>query len=557
MRHLTRGIAIILLFLLLIISMRTARADNYLQAINSVTKLSGSMVAGGEVNSYEISPDGNYVIFSADKDIVGKMELYSVNLQTLEVVKLNENISDDYDISNILISPDSQWVVYSVNTSSSGRYLRSVPIGGGKSKIITHPFHSSSDYAKYFKITPDSAYVIFSSDYETDNFYELYKSPITGVYIGIPPNPSVLPEKLNSGLPADHFVADFDISPSGAFIIFQAQSGGYGRSIWHVSINGGTNTKISTDVAGFSIWDFLISHNNNRVVYRMRGYGNDDYRLYSVPASGGTAVRLDKPSLPEGLIDQLRISNNSAYVVFTGSLDDASKLEIYSAPIAGPDTSMKKLNGSLVSGGNIDCGLDNKYFDFAITSDGATVVYCADYLVDGRFEIFKISTAGNSVVTRLSQVVTSGNGVYKFIISPDDSRVLYYGRFDDATYYKGYSLPISGGTPTQLADFSAAIQKNVWGIESSPDSSWVVLNIGTSSGTEGYRLYKTAITGGLAGNMTPNPANTGHVYFRNIDFTPDSQKVIMISDMDTDTIDELFIVAYDLAKIFLPMTIKP
>ncbi|NMC11451.1 MAG: hypothetical protein GYA34_01050, partial [Chloroflexi bacterium] len=273
--------------------------------------------------------------------------------------------------------------------------------------------------------------------------------------------------------------------------------------------------------------------------------------------SGGTAVRLDKPSLPEGLIDQLRISNNSAYVVFTGSLDDASKLEIYSAPIAGPDTSMKKLNGSLVSGGNIDCGLDNKYFDFAITSDGATVVYCADYLVDGRFEIFKISTAGNSVVTRLSQVVTSGNGVYKFIISPDDSRVLYYGRFDDATYYKGYSLPISGGTPTQLADFSAAIQKNVWGIESSPDSSWVVLNIGTSSGTEGYRLYKTAITGGLAGNMTPNPANTGHVYFRNIDFTPDSQKVIMISDMDTDTIDELFIVAYDLAKIFLPMTIKP
>jgi Tol biopolymer transport system component len=111
-------------------------------SVDAVTKLSGLMVAGGEVNSFEISPDGNYVVFRADKDLAGKIELYSVDLQSLELEKLNQNIPDDYDISNILISPDSQWVDYSVFTSSNGRYLRSVPIGGGDSKMITQiPHH--------------------------------------------------------------------------------------------------------------------------------------------------------------------------------------------------------------------------------------------------------------------------------------------------------------------------------------------------------------------------------------------------------------------------------
>lgn len=92
----------------------------------------------------------------------------------------------------------------------------------------------------------------------------------------------------------------------------------------------------------------------------------------------------------------------------------------------------------------------------------------------------------------------------------------------------------------------------------SPDSTYVVLMIGTSlSGTEGFRLYKTALSGGLAGNMTPNPTNTEHVWFRIQSITPDSQKVIAISDMDTDDVFELFMIEYNLPQVFLPTTIKP
>jgi len=558
MKHPKISIAILIAMTILLSPIQAFGAQDSSLTDNTVIKLSGDMVTGGNIFSYDISPDGKYIIFRADKDIDDKIELYSVNLHTLDIIKLNEEMTDDNDVTNILISADSQWVVYSVNTNSGGRYLRSVPIGGGNSRNITHPFLQAGRFTTNFEITPDSAYVIFTVDYSTENFYELYKSPITGVYLAFPPNPSVLPVKLNGDLPTDHDISDFDVSPDGNFIIFLARAGGYSRSVWRIPIDGGTNTKISTDVSGFAIRNFLISPNNNFVVYQMKDYGSDYDRLYSVLSNGGTATRLDNPGLSEGVIKQYRITNGSTYVVFTGSLNDASKLELYSAPISGPTASMIKLNNNFVSGGNIDCGIDNEYYDFAISSDSAQVVYCADAFVDGRYEIFKRSVSGGSVVTRLSQVPTAGNGAYVFQISPDNSRVLYYGKFDDETYYKGYSLPINGGTPVQLASFSSSIQRSVWWMTISPDSTYVVLMIGTSlSGTEGYRLYKTALSGGLAGNMTPNPTNTEHVWFRIQSITPDSQKVIAISDMDTDDVFELFMIEYNLPQVFLPTTIKP
>ncbi|MBN1538469.1 MAG: hypothetical protein JW908_17165 [Anaerolineales bacterium] len=559
MKHLIRGVFILIVISALVSPMWVVKANRAPQSIDEVTNLSGQMVPGGEVNSFEISPDGNYVVFRADKHLLGTTELYSVNLQTLEVVKLNTNLTDCYDVSNILISPDSQWVVYSVlNSSNNGRYLRSVPIGGGDVKFISHPLMASSRFVRDFQITPDSDYVIFTCDFSTEDITELYKSPITGVHLAIPPNPAVLPEKLNAVLADNYSIYHFNLSPDGNFIIYSDLLGGYQRSLWHVSISGGTNTKISTDVTGFAISDFLISPNNNRVVYLMKDYGSSYQRLFSVLPTGGAATRLDKPTLTEGSIDQFRISSDGAYVVFTGSLDDAGKLEIYSAPIAEPDTSMKKLNSTLVSGGNIDCGLDNDYNDFAISPDGANVVYCADNAVDGRYEIFKRSTSGNTVVTRLNQAPSLGYGVYTFKISPDSTRVVYSGQFSNDTYTEGYSVSINGGASVRYAEFALAMQRSVFSLNVTPDSLHTVFTIGSSDGsTEGQRLYKSPITGGLAGIMTPNPSNTGHVYFRNIDFTPDSQKGIVISDMGTDTIDELFMVEYDLAQVFLPMTIKP
>jgi hypothetical protein len=558
MKHLMQIIIIVVAISLFIAPVQVSLAQSP-QALDSVTNLSGVMVAGGEVNSYDLSPDGNFAVFRADKDLVGMLELYSVNLQTLAIEKLSHEISDQYDVSNVAISPDSQWVVYEVNNSSTGgSRLKSVLIDGGEVHNISNPVMNSSRHIRDFEITADNAFVIFTCDITTEDSYDLYRSPITGVFMALPPDSPVLPEKLNSGLPTNYYVASFDVSPDGTFIIYRDQWGGYGYSLWRVLVSGGTNTKISTDVASLNMFDFLISPNGNRVVYRMRNLGCTFHRLYSVSSTGGTAIRLDNPTLTEGLIDQYRISNDSAYVVFTGSLDDANKIEIYSAPIAGPAASMKKLNGNLVSGGNIDCGMDFNYYDFAISPDSLNVIYCADAVVDGRYEIFKMLTNGGSVVTRLSQAPSVGNGVYTFRISPDSTRVLYNGKFDDATYLKGYSLPMSGGTPTQLASFSSTIQRNVSGLNISPDSSRVVLDIGTSQAdAEGFRLYQSAMDGGAVQKLIGIPANTGHVYFCNEEFTPDSKKVVVISDMGTDGIDELFLVDAEMWMDYLPATIKP
>ena len=50
------------------------------------TTMSGGLVPGGDVSSYQISPDGQYAVFLADKDTDNKFELYSVRLSTGSIV---------------------------------------------------------------------------------------------------------------------------------------------------------------------------------------------------------------------------------------------------------------------------------------------------------------------------------------------------------------------------------------------------------------------------------------------------------------------------------------
>ena len=56
------------------------------------TKLSGAMAAGGSAIQMQLSPNGNYLVFRADKDTQGVVERYSVNLGTREVIKLNGDL---------------------------------------------------------------------------------------------------------------------------------------------------------------------------------------------------------------------------------------------------------------------------------------------------------------------------------------------------------------------------------------------------------------------------------------------------------------------------------
>jgi len=97
--------------------------------------LSGPLVANGDVTTpYSITPDGQKVLFVADKDTDGVEELYGVPITGGTPTKLNPSFPSGARVDALTISPNSRWVVYRADALANGQnHLYSVPITGGPS----------------------------------------------------------------------------------------------------------------------------------------------------------------------------------------------------------------------------------------------------------------------------------------------------------------------------------------------------------------------------------------------------------------------------------------
>jgi len=144
-------------------------------------KISGGMVTGGDVTSYQYSPNGEFVVFLADKDTDGRDELYSVRLSSGVITKLSGALTTGRDVKDSFqISPDGTRVVFLADKDTDEVFeLYSVPIGFGTPTKLSGALVTGGNVS-FFNISPDGAGVVFTADKDTDNVPELYSVPITG-----------------------------------------------------------------------------------------------------------------------------------------------------------------------------------------------------------------------------------------------------------------------------------------------------------------------------------------------------------------------------------------
>lgn len=311
-----------------------------------------------------VSPDSTRVLYTLN---VGSGDGVRTELRSVPIAgpaSAGVRLAADISTARPRISPDSRKVVFA---PASGNQLRVVPIagpatGGGR---LTDPFVAGGTVGGDFKISANSASVVYHADQDADNVLELYRVPLT-----LSPAPNPATTKLNGPLATNGDVAQFTLAPNNGRVVYLAgENSASVQELFSVQLGGTGHTKISRTLpAG---WDVQspneetgegdlpgrITPNGRRVVYEIGTVVNGrvfkEFYSVAIGGPGSASVRLDHPPLmPPGEIFalQYRISADSSRVVYTmvdQSLPGEPNLPphfLVSVPAAGPASAGRVLS---------------------------------------------------------------------------------------------------------------------------------------------------------------------------------------------------------------------
>jgi len=499
-----------------------------LSVVGAITpvKLNGPLVEGGYVSSYRFSPDASRVVYLAVEDEADSQELYSVPAEGGRSVMLSPTLPSGEFIDWFEVSPDSLWVVYIAydNWTGTGKpALFRVPVGGGMISRLSETVETSVSWAK---ISPDGTRVAYLADQETTGVYELYSVPISG-------GASV---KLSGSLGSGDYVDTVNLafSPDGSRVVYgiyrQADNG---TELYSVPAAGGSSVRLSNPASSdHNVSDFGISPDSSWVVYRIGRININfgiDYELYSVPILGGVApVRLNQGAS----IEAYQISPDSSRVVYRRRIGDIMTGEhsrLYSVLIGGGSRVL------LCTVTSYDSYHKSSVSQFGIAPDSSQVFYLSDQDTQEARELYRVPLAGGEQ-HRLNPALPGGRSILKFVISPDGSQILYLGAQVSKGIYELFAVSSSGGTSFRIGEPLLEGQLISDDFQYLADGSRIFYRVRLDEGGSDFGLFATPNDGN--GPVVRIDAGSGPLG----DFllAPDSSRVVYRTDRETQGSDEIY-----------------
>ena len=405
----------------------------------ALTRISMNMASDRDVIGFRISPTSDRVFYYSDRYAWTQYDLYSVPIDGpgAASVRLNPTLFQESDVDGFEVSPDGETVVYRAGRNSTGVYrLYSVPASGGD-PLLLQDAQAPTGVQSYFRITPDGNRVLYLIDTTVDGAFDLYSVPIA----------VAAPELLTTGLAAGHSVESsflvrsdstrvvfraataaaqtfhlfsvpvaggtvvrlngvlastedveplFSISPNGSRVVYSSDEDANDIfDLWTVPIDGGARIRLNSALApGGDLLEHAISADGTRVVYLADQAADGLHELWSVPIGGGTVTKLNRTLVFAGDAKAFRISSNSAWVVYGADQDTDEVDELLVVPIAGG--AVEDLNDPLVAGGDVSLKfIQTVLFDLA--ANGRVVVYPADQTVDSQIELYTARLPGFAI----------------------------------------------------------------------------------------------------------------------------------------------------------------
>lgn len=285
-------------------------------------KLNPPLVSGGDVGYppasayFSLSPDGTRVVYYADQETDGRIELFSAAVSTAaSSVKLNvELTSGGMIVNSDHISPDGSHVLYATNTPSPRGVYR-VPITGPASASVL--------------LIPDGWGGSFSADgntvvgYRPDgaSTYTTLAVPATG-----PAGSAIV---LATSVRAYQFTG-------GPYVVYSiAAGGGPAVDVYSVPITGPATAAVQLNQATVAgDLGYRISPDGTRLVYENSDLGGNPRELFSVPITGPytDSVKISGPLVSGGNVEYangFNFSPDGRRVVYRADAETDGKIELY------------------------------------------------------------------------------------------------------------------------------------------------------------------------------------------------------------------------------------
>ncbi|MEQ8660236.1 MAG: hypothetical protein RLW62_05425, partial [Gammaproteobacteria bacterium] len=517
-------------------------------------KLSGTMTSGGGViPNFVIGPTGARVFFRANKDALDKVELYSVpTTGGVEPVKLNGMLvaggsTADANLVNpdvgFQVSPDGATVVYRADQDTDEvfeLYVVAADGSGAATRLTPTPPNGGDvlaeltyQYGDGFRFSADGQRVIYRADHTTNDVVELYSVQVDG---------SAAPVRINGPLVTNGDVSRFAMSPDGVSVVYRADQHVNNREEFFIAaIDGsGSPRKLNGPLpsgGSVSIAGFHFAPDGSRLVYTANGNAQDRFDLFSVATAGGTPVTLNDTLQPGGYVhSSFALTGDGARVIYRADEEGDGLRDLYSAPVDGASAAVK-LNGAF---GDAARGVES----FSPASLAGHVVYLADQASPGVPELFVAPLAAAGGDARLSgNLVTGGSVGTTILISLDGRRAVYIADELVDGLDEVFSVPLDASAPSLRISAALPATGEVFSTVRISADGTRVLYRARSNADAPVNLFSAPISGGMVVQVNPPLPEGGHV--QGFELAPDSSRVLYGAAQGSHLMEELYAAPVD------------
>lgn len=499
----------------------------------SPLRLNGPLVPGGAVvfSDFQITSDGARVVYVADEASDDEFHLWSVPLDgSAPPTRLSQTLVAGGDVHGFAVTPDATRVAYLADAAVDGRMdVYSVALAGGPSTLLDSARQTPVGVFP-LHISPDSARVVYRGGMETNTVYELFSVPIDGSQAAV---------KLNAPLVTGSQVdgsAGIQISPDGSRVVYMVrQETAEVRDLWSVPIDGSAAAvRLNPPVLARTRMNnvFRCSADSRRVVYQEYSFESVRLELWSAPIQGGSPpLRMNERLVVGGNVawedgdDPHRgfdLTVDGKRVVYIAAQRVNNQYALWSVPL-DHHRRARELSGAM----EVDPVLGDVQ-RFAWTGDGQRLLYTADQVIDEESMLVSAAVDPRDPGTPFPITLLGPGSTFQ--LSPHGSYVAFSIPLDCSPLACAAlrCAPVDGSQDAWEADKGDLPRE----FSFDPQGKWLVFStssgVGSNATPYGGLFARRADGSGISISLTDPPGMVRRLSAEHPVISPDGARVVFV-----------------------------